>query len=86
MTDLEIKRVSFFVDGFNLYHSIRAAEKLLAENQLKWLDLKALCRSFLPLMGHQARLGEIHPFQPTQITCDHRTAKKYPAMKLSFVH
>ena len=62
MTDLEIKRVSFFVDGFNLYHSIRAAEKLLAEKQLKWLDLTALCRSFLPLMGQQAGLGEIHYF------------------------
>lgn len=32
-------RVSAFVDGFNLYHSLKA----LRDNRLKWLDLWALC-------------------------------------------
>lgn len=35
-------RVSFFIDGFNLYHSI----KDYAPN-CRWLDLHALCSSFL---------------------------------------
>jgi uncharacterized LabA/DUF88 family protein len=62
MTTAPSKRVSFFVDGFNLYHSIRAAEKLLPGSQLKWLNLQALCQSFLPLLGREARLAEIHYF------------------------
>ena len=62
MTSSPLKRVSFFIDGFNLYHSVRAAEQLLPGRQLKWLDLPALCRSFLPLFGREARLEEIHYF------------------------
>lgn len=36
-------RVSFFVDGFNLYHSVRET----GDNHLKWLDLVSLCRAIL---------------------------------------
>jgi hypothetical protein len=36
-------RVSFYIDGFNLYHAIDA----LNDNALKWLDLKSLCESYL---------------------------------------
>jgi hypothetical protein len=38
------RRTSFFIDGFNLYHSVRAAEKLLPNTQLKWLNIPALYR------------------------------------------
>ena len=36
-------RAAFYIDGFNLYHAIDN----LADPTLKWLDLNALCRSFL---------------------------------------
>lgn len=40
-------RVAFLVDGFNLYHSVKAAERLMPDSQLKWLDIPALCESYL---------------------------------------
>lgn len=36
------KRVSFFIDGFNLYHSIKQFNP-----DCRWLNLRALCESFL---------------------------------------
>jgi uncharacterized LabA/DUF88 family protein len=39
-----MKRAVFFVDGFNLYHAVKA----LKANHLKWLDLKMLCKNFSP--------------------------------------
>ncbi|MDQ8208082.1 NYN domain-containing protein [Coraliomargarita sp. SDUM461003] len=56
------RRTSFFIDGFNLYHSLRTAERLLPHTQLKWLDIPALCRSYLPMVGNGAELEEIHYF------------------------
>lgn len=38
------RRVTFFVDGFNLYHSIDGNPRL---RKYKWLDLNALCRANL---------------------------------------
>lgn len=55
-------KVVFFVDGFNLYHSVREAERRLPGIQLKWLDLKALCSSYLHLIDTKAKLSEIHYF------------------------
>lgn len=41
---LRIKsRASFFIDGFNLYHGMDE----IGDNRIKWVDLKALCASFL---------------------------------------
>lgn len=40
-------RVSFLVDGFNLYHSIRAAERVTDLRPLRWLDLRALCANLV---------------------------------------
>ena len=37
-------RVVALIDGFNLYHAIDD----LGDNRLKWCDVAALCRSFLP--------------------------------------
>lgn len=42
--DYKVDKVIAFVDGFNLYHSIKA----LNQNQLKWLDLRSLCVNFAP--------------------------------------
>ena len=36
-------RVAFFVNGFNLYHSLRDFHR----NDLKWLDIVALCQCLL---------------------------------------
>lgn len=44
-SNLSVKnRVIFFVDGFNLYHSIAGERQF---RKYKWLDLKKLCSSFL---------------------------------------
>lgn len=37
-----VKRISFFIDGFNLYHSIKENAK-----ECKWLDLHSLCKKFI---------------------------------------
>lgn len=54
-------RVSFLVDGFNLYHSIRDLEAYTG-SKAKWLDLKSLFSSYLPQFGRQAVLTQIHYF------------------------
>ena len=55
-------RVAFFIDGFNLYHSVKAAEQLLCNKAVKWLDVHALCDSCLHQIGGRARLTQIHYF------------------------
>ncbi len=44
-----MNRVTFLVDGFNLYHSVREAEKSLKAST-KWLNISELCSSYLPLI------------------------------------
>lgn len=55
-------RVMFFVDGFNLYHSVRHGEKDLKGKGMKWLDLASLCRSFLYIIDTTATLESVHYF------------------------
>lgn len=43
------QRVSFFIDGFNLYHSINDTGK----DYLKWLNLKLLCKNFIDLNNQE---------------------------------
>lgn len=40
-----MSRVAFLVDGFNVYHSLRDAERV-AGRSLRWLDLRRLCESY----------------------------------------
>jgi len=40
-----VTRAAFYVDGFNLYHSLRTQHPLATA--CKWLDVRALCQSFL---------------------------------------
>jgi len=60
-----MNRVTFLVDGFNLYHSVRLAERDLKAST-KWLDIKSLCLSYLPLIANtvktKTQLVEIHYF------------------------
>jgi len=55
-------RVSFLVDGFNLYHSLRTAQKDLNGQSTKWLNLKSLCQSYLYRFGKEAVLSDIYYF------------------------
>ena len=58
-----MNRVSFLVDGFNVYHSAREASRDLTGASTVWLDLRALLRSFLSsAIGRDAALAEIHYF------------------------
>lgn len=55
-------RVSFIVDGFNLYHSIRDAEKVVQARPQRWLDLKAFCHEYVRHFGRSAVLQEVYYF------------------------
>ncbi len=55
------QRVSFLVDGFNLYHSVKDAEQATGV-RAKWLDLRRFLETYLPLLGPDARLESIHYF------------------------
>jgi uncharacterized LabA/DUF88 family protein len=59
-----VERVTFLIDGFNLYHSVEGASQALGLNGAgtKWLDIAALCRSYLHLFGRSAALHEVHYF------------------------
>ncbi|HXI63402.1 MAG TPA: NYN domain-containing protein [Gemmatimonadales bacterium] len=50
------------VDGFNLYHSIIEASEVQPAASMKWLDLLALCRSYLSAIGRDATLERIFYF------------------------
>lgn len=79
-----MKRTTFIVDGFNLYHLVREASAVLglAGAGTKWLNLRKLCESYLPLIGGGAMLEKIYyfsalathlePFKP-DVTTRHRT-------------
>src|SRR5437867_8795864 len=54
-------RVSFLVDGFNLYHSLRDAEKK-TKQCFKWIDLRAFCQAHLQFFGKEAQLQDVHYF------------------------
>jgi len=60
-----MNRVSFLVDGFNLYHSVRRAERDLKAST-KWLDIKRLCSSYLyivaQVVGERTKLEKIYYF------------------------
>lgn len=59
------KRVSFLVDGFNVYHSLSDLHGLTGAS-VKWLDLKSLCSAYLHsvrnAIGERVHLAEIHYF------------------------
>ena len=56
-----MNRISFLIDGFNLYHSIVEASSVMKAS-MKWLDFHGLCTSYLHLFGRGATLEEIHYF------------------------
>lgn len=58
------KRVSFLIDGFNLYHSVKNAshDLKLKGKGTKWLNIHSLCNSYLHLFGKDSRIEEIYYF------------------------
>jgi uncharacterized LabA/DUF88 family protein len=56
------KRVSFLIDGFNLYHSISQSAQGNEFRKCKWLDLGQLCHSTLHIINPDATLARIHYF------------------------
>ena len=50
-------RVTFLVDGFNLYHSLEEASLAMGGVGTKWLDLNALCETFSPLDRRRRQIG-----------------------------
>lgn len=56
------QRVGFFVDGFNLYHSVAQFSAESGDQSVKWLDLHGLAKGMLPLVGPLATLRSIHYF------------------------
>lgn len=52
-------RAIFLVDGFNLYHSLRAASGALGGAGTRWLDVAGLCRAQLPLISRDCHLGHV---------------------------
>lgn len=49
-----MNRTVFLVDGFNVYHSLVQAQRDADGESTKWLDLRSLCDSFLPIAGRVA--------------------------------
>ena len=60
-----MNRATFLIDGFNLYHSARDAEKVL-NSSTKWLDIKKLCSSYLPIVSgavkEKTRIEKVYYF------------------------
>ena len=60
-----MKKITFLVDGFNLYHSVREVQKKF-NSSTKWLDIQRLCNSRLPaispFIGGRSQIESIYYF------------------------
>lgn len=57
-----MNRTVFLVDGFNLYWSTISARNDLGGKSTKWLDLRALCSSYLYAISKDAHLEDVYYF------------------------
>ncbi len=55
-------RVMFFYDGFNLYHSLERARLAAPQKPVKWLDLTALARAHVYILGPTETLVGVRYF------------------------
>ena len=55
-------RTTFLVAGFNLYHSIVDIAKDDIGCNVKWLDIYALCKSYLHLIGKHTTIESVYYF------------------------
>ena len=56
-----MNRVTFLIDGFNLYHSVIDLGRFQGLHA-KWLNIHSLCSSFLYLISRDANLADIYYF------------------------
>jgi len=56
-----MNRVIFLIDGFNIYHSVLDIKRKTGYCT-KWLDLAALCKSYIHLFGKDAQIETIYYF------------------------
>ncbi len=59
-------RLTYIVDGFNLYYSILEALKSSPGRRMKWLDLRSLFGLYTPNFGHGATLEDVYYFSALQ--------------------
>lgn len=61
-----MNKVVFLIDGFNVYHSLVDAQRDAKGSPTKWLNLKNLCTSYLPIVrqisNEKASLEQIYYF------------------------
>lgn len=57
-----MNRTAFIIDGFNLYHSVTQASADLGGVSTKWLNIRALCDSYLHLIGGGAQTQGVYYF------------------------
>lgn len=57
-----VNRVTYLVDGFNLYHSLKAASIALDGASTRWLDLHSLFQGYISVFGKGAVIEEIYYF------------------------
>lgn len=56
-----MNRVTFLIDGFNLYHSVVDLGRFQGLH-VKWLNIHSLCSSFLRLISRDAAVAEVYYF------------------------
>jgi len=56
-----MNRITYLIDGFNVYHSILSLKRLTGY-RAKWLNLSSLCKSYLNLFGKDAKIHDIYYF------------------------
>lgn len=57
-----MSQISFFIDGFNLYHSVCDAIKDKKIVHGKWLNIKSMCANYLHLFGTDVKLSDVYYF------------------------
>lgn len=74
-----MNRVAFFIDGFNLYHSIALNSSF---KKYKWLDLHKLCYSFLTSKEKLAKIFYFSAFYPGAFHRRHKHQTYIKALEL----
>ena len=77
-----MNRTTFLVDGFNLYHSAKAAQQDLQGASTKWLDIKSLLTSYLSVLPGRAQLEDIYYFSAFAGHIDSKRPGTTPRHKL----
>lgn len=59
-----MNRTTFLIDGFNLYHSAKDAsiDLNLKGNGTRWLNIYAMCSSYLHAIGNNAQIADVYYF------------------------